>query len=42
MVARFGRTPDGFSWRLAPCLVVLEDEINARYPKRSKRSDDSR
>lgn len=41
MVARSGVTPDGFRWHLAPCLIALEDEINARYPKRSKRSDGS-
>lgn len=41
MVARSGTTPDGFRWKLAPCLVVLEDEINARHPDRAKRSDGS-
>lgn len=41
MVAVAGRTGDGYSWRLAPCLVVLEDEVNARYPNRSTRSDGS-
>lgn len=27
------------SWRLAPSLAVLRDEVNRRWPQRSKRSD---
>lgn len=42
MVARSGTTRDGVRWRLAPALVVLVDEVNARHPGRAKRSDDSR
>lgn len=41
MVALSGRTGDGVAWRLAPALVKLEQELNARYPHRTKGSDGS-
>lgn len=41
MVAIAGVTPDGFRWKLAPCLVVLVRELKERYPERSTRSDGS-
>lgn len=39
MVAIAGITPDGFRWKLAPCLVVLVRELKERYPDRSLDSD---
>jgi hypothetical protein len=41
MVAIAGITPDGYRWKLAPCLVVLVRELKERYPDRSTRSDGS-
>ncbi len=41
MVAIAGITPDGFRWKLAPCLVVLVRELKERHPNRSTRSDGS-
>lgn len=40
MSARSG-THDGIHWRLAPCLVAMEDEANRLAPNRAKQSDGS-
>lgn len=36
MVARSGK-----GWKLAAALITLEDQVNAKYPQRSKESDGS-